>query len=247
MKREIRTRMVIATLLLIVISGFTPKKEVEKDRKASKILHEFVEATGGEKAIAKLESLISKSKLEFVESGFTLEREIYETRSKQFFMKVNSLQTGDICRGFDGKRCWEKRQAQLREIVGEEKQSFLNTSAFLRFANWERTLAAYQYAGKTIVAGITLHRIDVKTIYDAKESWYFNAHDHLLVQMEEPLDLPDGPATATTTFSDYREVNGVKLSFSQTIAMPGQTRKILFSEITANRDIDPNLFSFPKK
>jgi hypothetical protein len=40
-----------------------------------------------------------------------------------------------------------------------------------------------------------------------------------------------------------RDVNGVKLSFAQTIAMPGQTRKISFSEITANRDIDKNLFS----
>jgi zinc protease len=247
MKRKITVKMFLAMLLIIVASGFAPKKEGEKDRKAEKILHEFVEATGGEKAIANIESLISKSQLEFVESGFILKREIFETRANQCFIKVNSPQTGDIYRGYNGKQCWEKRQAQLREIVGEEKQSFLNTSAFLRFANWQQNLAAYQYAGKTNVAGITLHRIDVKTIYGAKESWYFNADDHLLGQMEEPLDLPESSATATTSFSDYRDVNGVKLSFAQTIAMPGQTRKISFSEITANRDIDNNLFSPPGK
>ncbi len=247
MKTENTIKMVLAMLLIIIASGFAPKKEAEKDRKAAKILHEFVEATGSEKAIANIESLISKSQLEFVESGLILKREIFETRANQCFIKVNSPQTGDIYRGYDGKQCWEKRQAQLREIVSQEKQSFLNNSAFLRFANWEQTLAAYQYAGKTNVAGIPLHRIDVKTIYDAKESWYFNAHDHLLVRMEEPLDLPEGPATATTTFSDYRNVNGVKLSFAQTIEMPGQTRKISFSEIAANRDIDNNLFSPPGK
>lgn len=239
--------MVLALMLFIFSTGFANKKDATKDRKAAKILYEFVEATGGEKAIANIKTLSSKSQLEFVESGLVLNREIFETRSKQFFMKVNSSQTGDICRGYDGKRCWEKRQSQAREIVGEEKQSFLNTSAFLRFANWRQTLAAYQYAGKINVAGITLHRIDVKTIYGAKERWYFNVHDNLLVQMEEPLDLPDGPSTATTFFSNYQDVNGVKLSFAQTIEMPGQTRKILFSEVIANRDIDPKLFSFPEK
>jgi hypothetical protein len=247
MKTGNTIRMTLALLLFIFSTGFANKKDATKDPKAKKILNEFVTATGGEKAIAGIETLSSKSQLEFVESGLVLKREILETRSKQFFMKVNSPQTGDICRGYDGKRCWEKRQAQIREIVDEEKQSFLNTSAFLRFANWEQTLVAYQYAGKTNVPGQTLHRIDVKTIYGAKESWYFNGHDNLLVRMEEPLDLPEGHATATTSFSDYRDVNGVKLSFAQTIEMPGQNRKITFSEITANRDIDPNLFSFPEK
>lgn len=245
MKTGNTIRMTLVLVLFILSTGFANKKDATKDPKARKILIEFAETTGGEKAIANIESLISKSQLEFVESGLILKRETFETRANQCFIKVNSSQTGDIYRGYNGKQCWEKRQAQLREIVGQEKQSFLNTSAFLRFANWEQTLAAYQYAGKTNVAGATLHRIDVKTIYGAKESWYFNAHDHLLVRMEEPLDLPDGPATATTSFSDYRDVNGVKLSFAQTIEMPGQTRKISFSEITANRDIDPNLFSSP--
>lgn len=247
MKTENTIKMVLAMLLIIVASGFAPKKEGAKDRNAEKILHEFVKATGGEKAIANIESLTSKSKLEFVESGFTLEREIFEMRSNQCFIKVNSPQTGDIYRGYDGKQCWEKRQAEIRNIVGQEKQSFLNNSAFLRFADWEKTLAAYKYEGLKNVAGIEMHQIDIKTIYGAKESWYFNAHNHLLVRMEEPLDLPEGSATATTSFSDYRDVNGVKLSFLQTIEMPGQTRKISFSKINANRDIDPNLFSFPLK
>jgi hypothetical protein len=247
MKTGNTIRMTLALLLFIFSTGFANKKDATKDRKAAKILYEFAKATGGEKAIANIKTLSSKSQLEFVESGLVLYREIFETRSKQFFMKVNSSQTGCIYRGYDGKRCWEKRQSQAREIVGEEKQSFLNTSAFLRFANWEQTLAAFQYAGKTNVAGITLHRIDVKTIYGAKESWYFNATDHILARLEEPLDLPEGSAIAITTFYDYRDVNGVKLAFQQTIEMPGQTRKISFSEINANRDIDQNLFSFPKK
>lgn len=69
----------------------------------------------------------------------------------------------------------------------------------------------------------------------------------MLAQLEEPLDMPEGLSTATTTFSEYRDVNGVKLSFAQAIEMPGQTRKIKFSTITANREIVQNLYSFPCK
>lgn len=243
MKREITIRMAVAMLLLFIVSGFSTEKEVEKDRKAAKILHEFVEATGGEKAIENIESLRSKSQLEFVESGFTLEREILETRSNQYFIKVNSAQTGDIYRGYDGKQCWEKRQAQIREITGEEKQSFLNNSAFLRFIRWEKTLAAYTYAGKVNVAGSEMHKIEVITIFGAKESWYFSTKSKLLARMEEPLEMPEGPSTAITIFTDYREVNGVKLSFTQIINMPGQTRKISFTEIAANPETDFNLFT----
>lgn len=245
MQQKSTILMAILLVLVISLTGFISKKEVEKDPQAAKILYEYVEATGGKKAIANIKNLVSKSQLEFMESGFTLERKIVETSSKQYFIKVSSAQTGDIFRIFDGKICRENRQAQIREIVGAEKQSFLNTTAFLRFTDWENTLASYKYEGQKNIAGTEMHRIDITTIYGIKESWYFNKTNHLLVQIEEPIDMPVGPSTAITIFSDYRDVNGVKLSFAQTIEMPGQTRKITFSEIIANQEIDQNLFSFP--
>lgn len=245
MKTENMLKTTFALTLFFLFTTIAVGKKAEKDPKAEKILNAFVTEIGGKKAISAIENLTCKSKLEFVESGLILEREILETRSSQYFIKVSSPQTGEIYRGYDGKRCWEKRRAQTREIVGDEKQSFLNASAFLRFANWEKLLKSFEYKGIEERTGRKVHRIDVVTVWGAKESWYFNKSDNLLAQMEEPLDLPEGPSTATTTFSDYRDVNGVKLSFVQTISMPGQNRKITFSKISANRDIDQNLFSFP--
>lgn len=246
MKTENTIKMTIVLILFLLSTGFVSKKNVAKDPKAEKILNAFVIEIGGKSAVSNIENLNSKSQLEFMESGFILERKIVETRSKQYFIKVSSAQTGDIYRVYDGKSCWEKRQSQTREIDGDEKRSFLNTARLLRFAEWEKNLAAYQYAGKINVDGTEMHRIDVTTVHSSKESWYFNTNNYLLVRMEEPLDMPEGSATATTTYSDYRQVNGVKLSFTQTIEMPGQARKITFSEIIANQEIDQNLFSVPK-
>lgn len=244
-KNMMKTTFVLSLFLLF--TSIAVGKNAAKDPKAEKILNAFVEEIGGKKAISGIENLTCKSKLEFVESGLVLEREILETRSSQYFIKVSSPQTGEIYRGYDGKKCWEKRQAQTREIVGSEKQSFLNSASVLRFAEWEKTLKSFEYKGIENKTGQKMHRVDVVTIWGAKESWYFNKSNNLLAQMEEPLDLPEGTSTATTTFSDYRDVNGVKLSFVQTISMPGQNRKISFAEIKPNQEIDPNLFCGPQK
>lgn len=245
MKTVNSIKMIIATMFFLFIATISTGRNTVKDHAAEKILNAFTNEIGGKKAISKIESLTSKSRLEFVESGFNLDREIFETSSNQYFIKVNSPQTGNICRGYDGEKCWEQHAGVTREIIGYEKQSFLNSTAFLRFANWEKTLKEFEYKGVVTREGNELHRIDVITIFGEKESWYFNTTDNMLTQIDEKIELPGGTSTATTTFGDYREVNGVKMSFSQTISMPGQTRKITFSKITANMDIDKNLFSFP--
>lgn len=239
MKTERTFRIVIVLLFFIVSAGFI--SEEIKDREASKVLDNYVTAIGGKKAVENIKNMVSKSQMEFVGADFILDREITETPTR-YFIKVNSQRTGEITRTFDGTHCREKRMGEVRDITGEEKQSFLNTSAFLRYAEWEKNLTGYKYDGVEKVDGVKMHKLSVTTIYGQKETWYFDAKSNLLTQIEEELEMPGGKSTSTTVYSDYREVNGIKLSFLQTINMPGQTRKITFSEILANQEIDTTMF-----
>ena len=206
------------------------------------MLNNYVAAIGGKKAVDNIKNMVSKSQMEFVGGDFVLDREIVETRFDQRYIKANSQRTGEIIRTFDGTNCREKRMGEVRDVTGIEKQSFLNASAFLRYAEWEKNLSEYKYEGVQNIEGVKMHKIVVTTVYGLKESWYFDTKSNLLTQIEEELEIRGGKATATTVYSDYREVNGVKLSFLQTINMPGQTRKITFSEILANQEIDTAMF-----
>ncbi|WP_303922893.1 hypothetical protein [Draconibacterium sediminis] len=241
MKTVTTTTTAIILLLLFFVSNLVSATGL-KDSEAEKVLKNYVAAIGGENSLAKIKNMVSVSKLQFVESGFLLDRKIIETPNR-YYIKVTSQETGGVVRVFDGSDCKEERLGVIRDIEGEEKQSFLNTSAYLRYAEWEKTLAEYEYIGVQKVDGVKMHKLDVVTVYGQKESWYFDVKTNLLVQIEEQLDMPYGKSTATTVYSDYRDVDGIKLSFQQTIKMPGQTRKITFSEIHANQEVDASIFS----
>jgi hypothetical protein len=221
------------------------KTDPKADPKAEKILRDYLTAIGGKKSISGIENIVSKVEVLFVEPGIVLTREIIEEKSDKTFIKAFAPQFGEVIRGFDGEVLWEKRQSGIRVIYDAEKSSFLNGSAFMRFCNWERNLTELEYSGIEKIDGADLHKITVKTIYGVKETWYFSASDNLLVRMEEVLLLPQGEISAITTFEDYRQVGGVLHSFSQHVYMPGQTRKISYSEIKHNQVIDNTIFTRP--
>jgi zinc protease len=238
-------KSVITLLLaLFVVSMNCAQAQLsKKDPEADRILENYVSAIGGEKTLAKIKSIESFSVLTFIETGLVLDRKIVEDHTGNYFIKVSSPETGEITRGFDGLVCWEKRESGNRIIEGEEKNTFLNSSSLLRFANWKKFLTTFEYKGLQQVEGIELHKIYVETIYGAKENWYFSKSNNLLVRIEEPMDKSLDEATIVTTFEDYREINGIKHAFIQFVKMPGRTRRIVFSGIAHNQKVDIKMYS----
>lgn len=240
-----RTGIAVAIILIVITFDYASAGISKTDPKAEKVLRDYVSAIGGEKAVAKIENIVSKVNVVFVEPGITLNKEIIEEKSNKTYIKAFAPQFGEMIRGFDGEVLWEKRQSGLRVIYDDEKNSFLNESAFLRFYNWKKNLTDLKYSGIEKINGTDLHKLSVKTIYGSKEVWYFSTENNLMVRIEELLLLPQGEFTAITTFEDYREVNGVLHSYLQNIYMQGQTRKISYSNIKHNQVIDSSIFTKP--
>jgi uncharacterized protein (DUF2132 family) len=53
----------------------------------------------------------------------------------------------EITGGYDGTNYWEKRQDKIILIGDSEKTSILNSTAFLRNAEWQKNLVSYSYEG----------------------------------------------------------------------------------------------------
>lgn len=237
--------MVMVLMMFVAASASVIAKAEGKDLKAENILVKFTEASGGKTALEKINNLIINTEMEFVESGVIIDCEIIQNRLNHYYLRATSPQTGEMTMGYDGSTCWQTRRSETRKFEGDEKKSLLNNSAFLRFANWEKNLANYSYEGVTNQDGVEMHKIKVTTIHGMSETWYFNAADHLLAQMEEPIQLRDGSGISVTKFSDYRDVDGIKLPFFQKVIMPGQTRLISYLKIASNQMFDENIFAIP--
>lgn len=243
--QKTKTGITLAIVMMHAIGIFAQAQVTIKDKNAENIFKNYVSAIGGEKAIGMIENMVLKSELSFVETGFTVNREMIIDKSNNYYGKATAASMGEVLKGYDGNVCWEIKQSKLRLIVDNEKQTFLNESAFLRYSNWEKNLVAYEYLGQEDIDGTELLKISVTTIYGAKETWYFNKKDNLLARIDEPLVLAQGEIKVITTFEDYRDIDGVKHSFIQHIIMPGRTRKISFSSIMHNQPIDKKIFSVP--
>jgi hypothetical protein len=240
-----RTGITVALMLIIITSDIASASKPKKDPKAEKILQEYISALGGKKALSKIDNLVSNVNVVFVEPGITLNKDIIEEKTNKTYIKAFAPQYGEMIRGFDGDVLWEKRQSGVRVIYDDEKTSFLNGSAFLRYYNWEKNLIDLQYSGIVKINGTDLHKLSVTTIYGSTEKWYFSTENNLLVRIEEVLVLPQGESTAITIFEEYRDVQGVLHSYEQNIYMQGQTRKVTYSSIKQNQAIDYSIFTKP--
>lgn len=243
--RKTKTGLMFAIIMLLTIGGFTPTMAITKDKKAENIFSSYVKAIGGEKAINSIENMVVRSELTFLESGVKIDREIIVDKANKYYCKASANRMGSFFKAYDGNTCWELYPTGLRLITGKEKTTFLNESVFLRHAKWEANLAEYQFLGQVTIDGIELLKISVTTIYGVNETWYFNKNDGLLARVEEQLEMPNETIKVANTFEDYRELNGVKLSFKQQIIMPGKTNKITCSSILLNQPLDNSIFAVP--
>lgn len=235
----------IAILMLIFFGNFAMAQAREIDKEAVKILSNYVSAIGGEKALANIENVVIKSDLEVVEARVIIKRELVQDKKNNVHIKAYSPQTGEIFRGYDGDTFWEKSNSAVRVIEFENRMSYLNEFAFMRFAEWKKNLVDAEYLGLDSIDGKEFHCIAVKTIYGVKETWYFNKTDYLLSYTKEQLEMMSGEVTVVTKFDDYREVDGIKHSFTQHIKMGDRNRKITHVSIMHNQAIDPKLFTKP--
>ncbi len=247
MQKQTRIYGITFVILFHFLTGsFAAAQRSTVDKDAEKILSAYVSAIGGEEALAKLENVVIKSDMLVIEAGVTINREVVQDKTNKSHIKANSPQTGDIYRGFDGSKYWEKNRLSVTEIDDEVRiQSFLNEFAFMRFAEWKKNLLHAEYLYLDSIDGEEFHCIAVKTIYGVEEAWYFNKYDNLLSYTKEQLEMMSGEVTVVTKFEDYREVDGIKHSFTQNINMGDRNRRITHNNIMHNQVIDPSLFKKP--
>ncbi len=74
---------------------------------------------------------------------------------------------------------------------------------------------------------------------------YFDAQTGLPLRNEIERDTPEGRAIFETNFDDYREVDGVKIPFTVSLANPNLNLVIKLTEVRHNVPVDDARFAKP--
>jgi hypothetical protein len=219
------------------VDGGTPAEALPS---AEQVVAKYLQAEGGNAVVDKLTSRTAHGTIE----GEQMKGDVDES-----FLAPNKgvsavhTANGDFTQGFDGTHAWEQGpQGHVRD--GE-------ADAARRFADFFRTLdPAKSFSKLKVQHKAKLDNRDVYVLtgedsHGGKAKLCFDAESGLLVRITELMETPLGSLPSETDFSDYRDVNGVKVPFATRSLEPDEANSTHYSAIQFNVPIEASRFERP--
>lgn len=238
-------------VLSIIIGGFNAQAQ-----KAEEIIARHIEVMGGAKW-SEVKGLRMSTNVE--QGGMKIPLEIVMMNDGKMYTKI-TIQGMEIIQGaFDGTVLWSTNFMTQKA----EKSDAESTENAKRSAG-EFPSALYTYGklgykvtseGEETVDGVACYKIrmDKKTqLVEGKEVpdveyYYIDKETSALLMTEEAI--PSGEMAgqvAQTKYSDYQEVDGVFVAFSQSMGLKdGASQGITFEKVELNPSVDPAVFAYP--
>jgi hypothetical protein len=224
---------------------------------ADEIVEKYIAAIGGRPALARLESRIARGTMTVSMQGIDIAGPI-ESYSKapnksRTYSRFDLSQMGAgevvVDQRCDGKSGFVSYTMQGdRDLSGNQLQSMLNGSVFpTPLLNYKEAGGKVELTGKDKMGDRAVFVIlyTPKAGFPFKES--FDAETYRLLRVVAKIDVPEmgGESEQIIEYRDYRDVDGVKVPFGQTIINSMQTITITLQSVEHNKPIDEAMFSKP--
>lgn len=213
---------------------------------ADEVVSKFVQAIGGDAAIQKLKSSQEKGSIS-AENGQSAQFEIErEAPNKVLFVRTmaNGQSARVVCNGSEAVVTTGQGSQPIHGIELDalklEANFYRNLNLKSQYTRMQSSPFTQKIDGKEVrtVQGILANN-------QGRETLYFDSQSGLLVRRMTLLRTALGPIAQQTDYSDYREVDGVKIPFSIRVARADviQTRKV--TEAKFNVPVNDSTFAMP--
>jgi outer membrane lipoprotein-sorting protein len=195
------------------------------------------------------------------QGGMKIPVEVVMLKDGRMYTEITLMGNTMIMQAFDGSTVWttnfmsmeaEKAPADETENTKRAAKEFPNALINYKSLGYTPTLL-----GTETIDGTVCHKIklDKKTILaegkevPSFEYYYIDKESNIPILTETEIQSGEMKGkTSQTKYSDYQEINGVYVPFSQTSGIKdGMTQTIQFDKISLNPKIDESKFLFPKK
>jgi outer membrane lipoprotein-sorting protein len=114
------------------------------------------------------------------------------------------------------------------------------------FLSYKERGVTVELSGKEKVGEREAYVLVFKPKTGASSRHFIDAESYLPIKLVQKLDIPElGEVEQTTEFSDFREVDGVKLPFKLKGSSAVQNFTVTVTKVEHNKKIDESLFSKP--
>jgi len=243
MKRLITT-VALCLLISAVVSAQAPATPTPTPT-VGQVLDKYVAALGGTAALEKLNSRAAKGAIEFPDQGAVGTIEIHAKAPNLVFTLIEVEGFGSIRNAWDGTAGWtDNPQAGLNDYSpAETANAKLNNFHLpLKFRELYAKLAV---KGAEKVANRDVWVVEAVPTAGSPRLFSFDAESGLLVRTVVEIETPAGVAKIETYFSNYKNIDEIKLPFTSRRVSPQFTSVVTISEVKHNVPIDDAKFKKP--
>ena len=210
---------------------------------ADQLFDKYLKAAGGAAAIDKVTSRVMKGTITFGDRNVPID--IY---SKDPDMRISFTHTpdGDSITAFDGHEGWlGAPKRPVHEMHGPEIDAAAMDADLHFAAHLKGMFSEAEVRGTEKIGDHDAYLVVGRREGKTPLRLYFDAQSGLLVRLVRFGETPLGRLPTQIDYADYREVSGVRIPFSWTLARPGGRFTIQVSEVKQNVPVDDSKFAKP--
>lgn len=242
---------------LVLVCGGQARAQTADD-----VIEKYLAAIGGRPALAKLETRIARGTMSVTMGGMEVSGPIEaynkapnksRTYTRFDLSQLSGGTMGEVVvdQRCDGKAGFVSNTLQGdKDVSGSQLQSMLNSTVFpTPLLNYKETGGKVELSGKDTLNDRAVYIV----LYTPKAGFpfkhYFDAETYQLLRVTTKIEAPElgGESEQTIDFRDYRDVDGIKVPFAETITNSMQALSIVLTSVEHNKPIDEAMFSKPVK
>lgn len=210
------------------------------------ILDRYVVARGGRDAQSKLNSRVASGRVDVVGVSFGGKLQTYSKAPNKSLTVMQAEPIGLFKRGFDGQSGWNvSEKAGSQPIVGFELASLAIDSDFYRDLKLKQLYQAMKVVGRVHEGFRELYKVEATPRAGLPEYLYFDQETGLLTRRETQRKTSQAIALTEFYYSDWRDVDGVKIPFKTTQTVGKTTYVFSLDDVRHNVPVDESMFKRP--
>lgn len=248
MTRRLRSVIAAMALTLWAVPTFA--------QTADEIIEKHLAATGGREKLAKVTSRVSTGAISLTtpvgELKGTIELSQKRPNKTRTLIKIDAsaIGGGQITsdQRFDGTSGYAIDSFNgNRDITGDQLEAMKAGSFPTPFLNYKETGMAAALGAQEKVDTRDAYVVQLKPKTGPGVKAYFDAENFMLVKTIITVNVPQlgGPIDQVVEFSDFRDVDGIKIPYLTKSSNPVQTVVATVTDVKQNIDIDDSSFAKP--
>ncbi|MDN4166177.1 pitrilysin family protein [Cytophagales bacterium LB-30] len=207
---------------------------------AAKVIENYINALGGKAKIEALKSI--NTEMAASVQGMNLTMKVVKTNSGKFLNEVSMPGMTISKTVINGDKGYTVMQGQKMNLEGDKLKEALQQADMFAEMNYEKNGVKTNLLGIEDVEGNKAYAIEVENAAGKKSTSYFDVQSGLKVKEATTVDTPNGPFNTSVSFSDYREVEGIKVPYVMTINQ-GMVIKAEVKTVEINGELAEGLFT----